>query len=253
MKTLLRSKWAGRGVRGGVAAGLTASLLALGTLGVGPRAGWAADVAAALAALSSQDKTTALRTALTQGAQVAVGKLGVVDGFLGNPEVKIPLPGKLKKGEKMLRTLGLGDEADELVTAMNRAAEAAVPEAKVLLVDSVKNMSVQDATSILTGGDDAATQYFRRTTSEKLTAKFLPIVQKSTAKVGAAQKYNELAGKASQYGLVDSKDATVENYVAQKTLDGLYLMMAKEEKAIRADPLGQSSRILKKVFGAVAP
>jgi hypothetical protein len=153
----------------------------------------------------------------------------------------------------MLRTLGLGDEADELVTAMNRAAEAAVPEAKVLLVDAVKTMSVQDATSILTGGDDAATQYFRRTTSEKLAAKFLPIVQKSTAKVGVAQKYNELAGQASKFGLVDAKDASVENYVTQKALDGLFLMMAKEERAIRTDPLGQSSKILKKVFGAVAP
>ncbi len=233
--------------------GTLAAIFGLGVVGLGVPLAVSADPTAALATLSSQDKTTALRTALMQGAQAAVGKLGVVDGFLGNPEVKIPLPGKLKKGEKMLRTLGLGDEADELVTAMNRAAEAAVPEAKVLLVDSVKNMSVQDATSILTGGDDAATQYFRRTTSETLTAKFLPIVQKSTARVGAAQKYNELAGKVSQYGLVDSKDATVENYVAQKTLDGLYLMMAKEEKAIRTDPLGQSSKVLKKVFGAVAP
>lgn len=213
----------------------------------------AAAVPAALAALTSQDKTSALRTALTQGAQAAVGKLGVVDGFLGNAEVKIPLPGKLAKGEKLLRTLGMGKQADELVTAMNRAAEAAVPEAKGLLVEAVKGMSVQDATSILTGGDDAATQYFRRTTSEKLTAKFLPIVQKSTAKVGVAAQYNDLAGKASKYGLVDSKEATVESYVTQKTLDGLFVMMAKEEKAIRTDPLGQSSKILKKVFGAVAP
>jgi hypothetical protein len=237
---------AGLGVVGlgvvGLGAGLVVSAVAR-----------AADPVAALAALSSQDKTAALRTALTQGAQAAVGKLGVVDGFLGNPEVKIPLPGKLKKGEKMLRTLGLGDEADELVTAMNRAAEAAVPEAKVLLVDAVKSMSVQDATAILTGGDDAATQYFKRTTSEKLAAKFLPIVQKSTSKVGAAQKYNELAGQASKFGLVDAKDASVENYVTQRALDGLFVMMAKEEKAIRADPLGQSSKILKKVFGAVAP
>lgn len=233
--------------------GTLAGILGLGAVGLGAGLAVSADPVAALAALSSQDKTAALRTALTQGAQAAVGKLGVVDGFLGNPEVKIPLPGKLKKGEKMLRTLGLGDEADELVTAMNRAAEAAVPEAKGLLVDAVKTMSVQDATSILTGGDDAATQYFRRTTSEKLAARFLPIVQKSTSKVGAAQKYNELAGQASKFGLVDAKDASVENYVTQKALDGLFVMMAKEEKAIREDPLGQSSKLLKKVFGAVAP
>ncbi len=235
--------------------GALAVTLGLGVAALGAPLGTAvaADAVAALAALTSQDKTTALRTALTQGAQAAVAKLGVADGFLGNPEVKIPLPGKLAKGEKMLRTLGMGKQAEELVTAMNRAAEAAVPEAKVLLVDAVKGMSVQDATSILTGGDDAATQYFKRTTSEKLTAKFLPIVQKSTAKVGVAQQYNDLAGKASKYGLVDAKDASVENYVTQKALDGLFVMMAKEEKAIRTDPLGQSSRILKKVFGAVAP
>jgi len=233
--------------------GTIAGILGLGAVGLGAGLAVSADPVAALAALSSKDKTAALRTALTQGAQAAVGKLGVVDGFLGNPEVKIPLPGKLKKGEKLLRTFGLGDEADELVMAMNRAAEAAVPEAKGLLVDAVKTMSVQDATSILTGGDDAATQYFRRTTSEKLAARFLPIVQKSTSKVGAAQKYNELAGQASKFGLVDAKDASVENYVTQRALDGLFVMMAKEEKAIREDPLGQSSRILKKVFGAVAP
>ncbi len=243
MKTLLRL------TRGRVLAAAL-GLAGLG-LGIGGPMALSADVGAALAALSSSDKTTALRTALTQGAQAAVVKLEVADGFLGNPEVKIPLPGKLAKGEKMLRTLGMGKQADELITAMNRAAEAAVPEAKTLLVDSVKNMSVQDATSILTGGDDAATQYFRRTTSEKLTAKFLPIVQKSTAKVGVAQQYNDLAGKASKYGLVDAKDASVENYVTQKTLDGLFLMMAKEEQAIRKDPLGQSSKILKKVFGAL--
>lgn len=234
--------WRGRGRA-------RAALLGLLVAGAGVATG--ADLGAALAAISSQDKTTALRTALTQGAQAAVGKLGVVDGFLGNPEVKIPLPGKLAKGEKLLRTFGLGKQADELVTAMNRAAEAAVPEAKTLLVDSVKQMSVQDATSILTGPDDAATQYFRRTTSDKLTAKFLPIVQQATAKVGAAKKYNDFAAKASQYGLVDAKDASVESYVTQKTLDGLFLMMAKEEKAIRDNPLGQSSKILKKVFGAL--
>ena len=217
-------------------------------LGVASTCVVAADLGSALAAISNQDRTAALRTALTQGAQAAVGKLGVVDGFLGNPEVKIPLPGKLAKGEKLLRTFGLGAQADELVTAMNQAA---VPEAKTLLVDSVKQMSVQDATSILTGPDDAATQYFKRTTSEKLAAKFLPIVQKATAKVGVAQKYNAVAGKAQQYGLVGASDASVESYVTQKTLDGLFLMMAKEEKAIRDDPLGQSSKLLKKVFGAV--
>jgi hypothetical protein len=211
----------------------------------------AALAAGKLDALSTQDKTSALRAALTQGAQAAVDRLGKADGFLGNPEVKIPLPGKLQKAEKTLRMLGAGKQTDELIVAMNRAAEAAVPEARTLLVDAVKQMSVQDATQILTGGDDAATQYFRRTTSEKLTARFLPIVRTATEKVGVAQRYNELGAKALQFGLIDSKDATLESYVTEKALDGLFLTMAREEAAIRKDPLGQSSKLLQKVFGAI--
>jgi hypothetical protein len=208
--------------------------------------------AGALDALSATDRTAALRTALTQGAQAAVARLGAPDGFLGNPQVRIPLPGKLEKGRKLLKTIGLGPKADELVTAMNRAAEAAVPEAKTLLVDAIRQMSIADAKTILTGPDDAATQYFRRTTSEKLAARFSPIVQKATQKVGVAQKYNDLAGRLSGYGLIDPRDATIESYVTQKTLDGLFVMMAAEEAAIRKDPLGQSSRILQKVFGSLA-
>jgi hypothetical protein len=236
----------------GAAVVMTASVPVAGSAAQSPASVRLAQLSASgLAQLSSQDRTAALRAALTQGAQVAVGRLGVADGFLGNPEVKIPLPGKLQKAEKMLRTLGLGDKADALVIAMNRAAEAAVPEAKTLLVDSVKQMSIADAASILTGPADAGTAYFRRTTSEKLTGRFLPIVRQATAKVGVAQRYNEVAGKAAQFGLLDAKDATVENYVTQKTLDGLFLMMAKEEAAIRANPLGQSSKLLQKVFGAL--
>jgi hypothetical protein len=207
--------------------------------------------AGALDALTSQDKSSALRAALTQGVQAAVAQLGATDGFLGNPDVKIPLPGRLEKAEGLLRTFGLGPKIDELVTTMNRAAEAAVPEARTLLVDSVRQMSVQDATAILTGGDDAATQYFRRTTSDKLAARFMPIVRKSTAKLGVAQRYDDLAGKAAQFGLIGAQDATVESYVTQKALDGLFLMMAREEAAIRKDPLGQSSKLLQKVFGTL--
>jgi hypothetical protein len=207
--------------------------------------------AAALDALAQKDAVTGLRTALTQGASQAVARLGVPNGFLGNPEVKIPLPGKLQKAEKTLRMLGLGQQTDELVTAMNRAAEAAVPEAKVLLVDAVKQMSVTDAKTILTGGDDAATQYFRSKTSDRLTAKFLPIVRKSTEKVGLTARYNAVAGRLSALGVLDAKDANLESYVTNKTLDGLFLMMAKEEAAIRKNPLGQASSILQRVFGSI--
>lgn len=205
----------------------------------------------ALDALSPQQRTQGLKTALTQAAQVAVQNLGKSDGFLGNPDVRIPLPGTLQKAQKLLSALGAGKQSDALVTAMNRAAEAAVPEAKVLLLDAVKQMSVQDAVGILTGGEDAATQYFRRTTSEKLAQRFLPIVRRETGKVQLAQRYNEVAGKAAQLGLVNEQDANLDRYVTGKALDGLFLMMAREEAAIRKDPLGQASAILQKVFGAV--
>jgi len=206
---------------------------------------------AGLDALSSKDSVAGLKAALDQGATRAVASLGATDGFLGNPKVKIPLPPPLKKGEKAFKLLGLDDEADELVTAMNRAAEAAVPQAKTLLVDSVRQMSVDDARQILTGGDEAATQFFKRSSYDKLAALFLPIVRQTTAKTNVAQQYNEFAGQAAKYGLLDAKDAKVEEYVTRKALDGLFVMIAEEERAIRKDPLGQSSKILKNVFGAI--
>jgi hypothetical protein len=134
---------------------------------------------------------------------------------------------------------------------MNRAAEAAVPEARALLVDAVKQMSVQDAASILTGAPDAATQYFRRTTEEQLTARFLPIVGRETGKLQLAQRYDAVATRAQALGLVDKQDASLDGYVTHKALDGLFLMMAKEEAAIRKDPLGQASGILRQVFGSL--
>lgn len=207
--------------------------------------------AVSLGDLSNSEASSGLKEALIQGAGKAVGKLGAMDGFLGNPKVKIPLPDSLKKAEKAMRMLGMGKQADELVLRMNRAAEAAVPEAKALLVDSVKKMSVQDAKNVLTGGDDAATQYFKRTTSAPMAEKFLPIVKKATEDVQLAQQYNKFAEMGSQYGLVKKEQANLEQYVTQKALDGVYLMMAEEEKAIRKDPMGQASSLLKKVFGAM--
>ena len=204
-----------------------------------------------LADLSNKDAVSGLKQALTQGAGNAVATLGKADGFLGNPKVKIPLPDSLQQVDKLLRTFGGGKYADELVLTMNRAAEAAVPEVKALLVKSVKDMSVQDAKGILTGGDTAATEYFRGKTRTPLAAKFLPIVQKATEKVGLAQKYDQFAGKAAGYGLLDENQANIEKYVTQKALDGLYLMIAEEEKAIRKDPVGQASNLLSKVFGAI--
>lgn len=202
--------------------------------------------------LSNAEASSGLKAALIQGAGKAVSELSKTDGFLGNSEVKIPLPDALKRTEKAMRMFGMGKQADELILKMNRAAEAAVPEAKVLLVDSAKKMTVADAKAILTGGEDAATQYFKKTTSTQMAEKFLPIVKKATENVQLAQQYNKYAEIGSQYGLVKKEQVNLEQYVTQKTLDGVYLMMAKEEAAIRKDPIGQSSALLKKVFGALA-
>lgn len=207
--------------------------------------------AAGLDALSNADMVTGLKDALTQGAAVAVKTLGKQDGFFGNDKVKIPLPENLKTVEKTLRTFGMGKYADELVLTMNRAAEAAVPEAKALLVDAVKKMSVEDARKILTGPQDAATRYFKRTTSPRLREKFLPIVSEAVNKVGAARAYNDYAGQAAQFGLIEEKDARIEDYVTRKALDGLFLMIAEEEKAIRKNPVGAATDVAKKVFGAL--
>ncbi|TAK91608.1 MAG: DUF4197 domain-containing protein [Burkholderiaceae bacterium] len=201
--------------------------------------------------LSQTDATSGLKAALQKGSTAAVSKLGVTDGFFGNPKVKLPLPDSLQKIEKGLKFLGMQKQADELVLAMNRAAEAAVPEAKTLLIDAVKQMRVADAKKILSGGDDAVTQYFKEKTQSPLAQKFLPIVKKATAQVGLAQKYNALAGKGVQLGLVKEDQSTVERYVTAKALDGLYLMIAEEERAIRSDPVGTGSAILQKVFGAL--
>ena len=207
--------------------------------------------AAGMGTLSDKDATSGLREALIKGSQSAVASLGKQDGFLGNARVKIPLPEGLNQAEGLMRGLGMGKYADELVTAMNRAAETAVIEAKPLLVKAVKNMSVQDAKAILGGGDDAATQYFKRTTSSELTDKFLPVVAKATQKVKLADKYNEFAGKGARFGLIDAKDADLNSYVTRKALDGLFLMIADEERKIRQDPVGAASGIISKVFGAI--
>jgi hypothetical protein len=207
--------------------------------------------ATGLAELSNKETVAGLKEALTKGSQAAVEMLARQDGFLGNERVRIPLPESLHKVEGLMRGLGMGKYADELVTTMNHAAETAVAEAKPLLVHAVKNMGVQDAKGILAGGGDAATQYFKRSTAAGLTDKFLPIVRKATQKVKLADKYNEFAGKGAKLGLIDQKDADLNNYVTQKALDGLFLMIAEEEKKIRQDPAGSASGIISKVFGAI--
>ncbi len=208
--------------------------------------------ALAVSELSNADASNGLKAALIQGANKAVSNLGAVDGFFGNKQVKIPLPEAMQKAEKAMRMFGMGKQADELVLKMNRAAEAAVPEAKALLIDSVKKMTLNDAKAILTGPQDSATQYFKKTTSLPMGEKFLPIVKSATEKVKLAQQYNKFAEMGNKYGLVKKEDANLEQYVTQKTLDGVYLMMVQEEAAIRKDPIGQASSLIKKVFGAIS-
>lgn len=201
--------------------------------------------------ISNQDANAGLKAALEKGSVAAVAALGRTDGFFGNGAVKIPLPDSLKRYEKLMRGVGMGKYADELILTMNRAAEAAVPEAKTLLVDAVKKMTVQDAKGILTGGNTAGTDYFKRTTSEPLRAKFLPIVRQATKKVRLAEKYNEYAEKGARFGLVRKEDANLDNYVTQKTLDGLFYMVAEEERKIRENPVKAGSDLLRRVFGAL--
>ena len=206
---------------------------------------------AGVSSLSNEETSGGLKEALTQGVGKAVATLGAADGFFGNKEVKIPLPNSLKKIEKGMKLMGMGKQSDELILKMNRAAEAAVPEAKALLVGSIKQMSLADAKSILTGPQDAATQYFKKTTSAQMGEKFLPIVTKATENVQLAASYNKYAEMGSKFGVVKKEDANIEKYVTNKALDGVYFMIAKEEAAIRKDPLGQASSLLKKVFGSI--
>src|ERR1700736_2775452 len=181
----------------------------------------------------------------------AVAQLGSNDGFLNDPKVAIPLPSALEKVHRALSRVGMGGQADELKANMNHAAEKAVAQARPIFKQALQHMTVSDAKGILTGGDDAGTQYFRRTTSAQLTEKFKPIVATETAKLGLTAKYNEYAGKAAQLGLLSSQDANLDDYVTAKALDGLFSRIADEEHAIRKEPLGQASSLIKKVFGTL--
>lgn len=204
-----------------------------------------------LSALSDSEVGKGLKEALVQGVGKAVGQLSVADGFLGNPQVKIPLPPSMERAEKVLRDIGMGKYADRLVTTMNRAAESAVTEAKPILLDGVKKMTLADAKAILTGPEDSATQFFRKTSGEAIIEKFLPKVKAATGRVKLAEDYKRFAKPAAQFGLLDKQDADLDQYVTRKAVDGLFLMIAQQEKAIRKDPVGQASKLLRKVFGSL--
>ena len=190
-----------------------------------------------------------MRAALERGALAAVQLLGRSDGFLGNPQVRIPLPEHLERVAKLLKATGQGQRVDELVTAMNRAAEAAVPEARTLFVSTVKQMSVEDALQLVRGSPTAVTEYFAAKTRTPLGEKFLPIVTRATQKVKLAERYNQVAARAAGAGLVKGEAVTVQQHVTARALDGLFLVIGEEEKKMRADPVKTGSALLKRVFG----
>ena len=203
----------------------------------------------AQAALNEGDAAAGVRAALERGALAAVSVLGKTDGFLGNPLVRIPLPGILNDAVKLLKATGQGKKLDELVLAMNRAAESAVPVAKPLFVSTVRSISVEDALKVVRGGETSVTDFFAAKTRTPLADKFLPIVTQATEKQSLAARYNAVAAKAAGLGLLKGDDVNIQQYVTARALDGLFKMIGEEEKKIRADPVKTGSAILKKVFG----
>ncbi len=207
--------------------------------------------ATALSGLGGAEAAAALKEVLSQGAASAVDTLGRADGFLGNPKVRIPLPDGLRRAERLLRAAGAGAQVDELVVAMNRAAEAAVPEARGLLVDAVKALTFEDAKAILEGGDDAATRWFRERTADGLATRFQPIVRRETERVKLVQRYDRLAADAVRMRLVRQEDATLDRHVTRKSVDGLYATIADAERAIRRDPAAAAGRSARRVLAAM--
>ncbi len=205
--------------------------------------------AGGLDAITGAEATQALRDSLEKGARTALAKLGKENGYFANPGVKIGLPKNFARAERILRGLGQGRKVDDLILAMNRAAEAAAPQAQELVVDAVKKMTVQDAKGVLTGGDNAATEYFRKSTEVQLTEKLLPVIKSVTEKSDLARAYNAVASKLVKLAGINSELSSVEKYVNDKALDGIYALIAEEERAIRANPTQYAGSLLGKVYG----
>lgn len=203
--------------------------------------------------LSANEISGGLKEALVKGVRFAVDELGRENGFLDNDRVRIPLPNSLQRTERTLRMLGQGRRVDEFVEAMNHAAEKAVPVATDVFVDSIRQMSFNDARNILfSGQDDAATQFFRRTSEDRLRDEFRPIVEDFTEQVGVTQKYKAMMGRYGFIGRAFGQDASdIDGYITEKALDGLFLLIADEERKIRRDPIGRTTSILRRVFGVL--
>jgi len=222
----------------------------------------AAAVSSGLPGLSQDQIVQGLKEALSKGMHSAVSSLGHDGGFLTNLNVKIPMPAKLRSVEKTLRTLKQDQLADDFVNTMNHAAEQAVPEAANVFGEAIKQMSIADAKSILTGTNNAATLYFRKVTQTNLFERFLPIVKAATDKTGVTSTYKKMMGSVSGSssfggllggsGLLKTEDFDVDSYVTNKAMDGLFQMVAEEEKRIRENPIARTTDLLHKVFDSVA-
>ena len=244
--------------------GYLTGLLGLTLLGAGVQADWKDMVNQAIqggssggsvadTALSDNQIVAGLKEALGDGVETSIKTLGHQDGFLANNLVRIGMPDSLKSVEKLARQAGQGAVVDEFITSMNRAAEQAVPEAATILGDAIRQMSVADARSILSGPDDAATQYFRRTSEGKLSDKFLPIVKQATDQAGVTSAYKSLmkqAGGGMLGGFLGSSSLDLDNYVTNKALDGLFKYIAIQEREIRENPAARTTDLLKQVFGS---
>jgi hypothetical protein len=203
------------------------------------------------AAISGAEATQALRDSLRQSVAAASDRLGREDGYFGNPRIRIGLPKNFAKAERYLRALGLGKQVDDLVLASNRAAEAAVPAAREMVLDEVRGIAVVDAKAILSGGDGAATEWFRKNTEASLRARLAPIVHGVAGQSDLVRSYNALSGTLLRLAGIGSELATVEDYVSRKALHGLYSLMAEEEHSLRTRPPDPAATVVGKVFGSL--
>lgn len=201
-------------------------------------------------ALTTAEVGEGLKEALVKGISTGSDLVSKVDGYFKNPEIKIPFPPDVKKVEDKLRQIGLGSEVDKFVMTLNRGAEDAAKEAKPIFVAAIKSMTIEDAWAILKGEPDAATQYLKKTTSAQLREKFRPVIQNSLDKVSATKYYSDLVNKYNQIPLVTKVNPDLNEYATDKAMEGLFIMIAKEEKNIRENPVARTTELLKKVFGS---
>jgi len=199
--------------------------------------------------LSDSKINAGLKQALQIGAENSVQLVGRKDGYFANAAIKILMPKNLQPVEKGLRMVGYGPKVDDFVLSMNRSAEAAAPAARKIFVDAITSMSFDDARHILTGGDTAATEYFKQKTTPQLSAAFRPVVDKTMADNGVTKQYNSLVGQYKTLPFARKQDLDITNYVVGKALDGLFFELGEEERKIRKDPAKQTTDLLKEVFG----